>query len=133
MCFSGRGIESENPHALGGLKELLHSADYVVGNLETPVARAIDAAKHQTGRYRFVVPLDFAKIVREAGVTHVSAVNNHCLDQGFEGLLETLRCVKEAGLVPVGGRERPGEPAYAVLKGEASELAWRPAPTAPTP
>lgn len=116
MCFRGRGAESENPHALGGLKELLHSSDYVVGNLETPVARAIDAAEHQTGRYRFVVPADFAKIVRESGVTHVSVANNHCLDQGFAGLLETLRCVKEAGLVPVGGREKPEEPAYAVLE-----------------
>ena len=116
MCFRGRGGESENPHALGGLKGLLHSSDYVVGNLETPVARAIDAAKHQTGRYRFVVPPDFARIVRETGVTHVSVANNHCLDQGFEGLLETLRCVKEAGLTPVGARERPGEPAYAVLE-----------------
>lgn len=116
MCFRGRGGESEKPHALGGLKGLLHSSDYVVGNLETPVAHAIDAAGHQTGRYQFVVPADFARIVREAGVTHVSVANNHCLDQGFEGLLETLRCVKEVGLVPVGARERPGEPAYAVLE-----------------
>src|SRR4030042_1639602 len=38
-----------------------------------------------------------------AGIDVLSLANNHTLDWGTEGLLESIARLKEAGLIPIGG------------------------------
>lgn len=83
---------------------------FVLVNLETPVAAHRvdnDAFRHlKTGERRVPAPLNApAWIVHglaAAGVDAVTLANNHTLDQGREGLGETIRAARDAGLIVTG-------------------------------
>lgn len=109
--FHPRAVEH-----LAGLKAMLEQSDFVVANLEAPILHNITRECVKIERYRFASPLEVARQVRAAGVTHACVCNNHCLDQGFAGLMETLDCVREAGLVPVGAVREPSEKPYSILE-----------------
>lgn len=100
---------------LEGLQSMLHQADFVVANLETPITED----EHRDGliskKYRFVAPIRMAEQIKSAGVTHVSVANNHCMDQGFDGLMETLACLEKVGVPFIGARRHIDDPAYVVL------------------
>ncbi len=80
----------------------------VVVNLETPVThhrrRAHDGASTEA-RVRQVylnAPPYFVRGLRMAGVDAVTLANNHALDQGSDGLRETVRHARDAGLGVIG-------------------------------
>lgn len=81
------------------VKPLLSQGDWVVGNLETPLA---GKDLKYTGYPRFNAPPELAETLRDAGFDILSTANNHTLDRGYVGLARTLRRLREAGLVPVG-------------------------------
>lgn len=63
---------------------VLKDSDYVVGNLETPIAgEELEYTKEPTV---FNTPLAFAQSIKKAGFDFVSIANNHCLDRGVIGL-----------------------------------------------
>lgn len=108
---------------LAGLSAFLHKSDFVVANMESPLLHNPDLSVVQTARFRFASPCFLAEQARDAGITHLSVCNNHCLDQGFPGLMETIDCIREAGVVPVGVRKDLNEPPYAVLEKEGIRVA----------
>ena len=67
---------------------ILKSADYVIGNLETPIAG--EELKYTFHPSVFNTPIEFAEAVKKAGVNFVSTANNHCLDRGIQGLFNTI-------------------------------------------
>ena len=75
------------------------AADLAFANLETPVAP-------ETGRpgrpYQFNAPAELPAELRAAGLQVLSTANNHAFDQGAKGVVETLRHLRDAGLVPIG-------------------------------
>ena len=94
-------------------KALLSESDFVVGNLETPLAGA--AAGYTDTHLCFNAPDDYVDALIDAGVTLVSTANNHTFDRGYEGMERTVRVLDEKGLAHTGsflrGTERP-EAAY---------------------
>ena len=74
-------------------------ADWVVGNLETPLA---GQEAGFTGYPMFNAPKELAAALKWAGFTMVTTANNHALDRGSKGLLKTIENVKEAGLMQTG-------------------------------
>ncbi|WP_373233288.1 CapA family protein [Cohnella sp.] len=84
------------------VKPLFLNADWVIGNLETPIAG--EDLKY-TGFPRFNAPYELAEALADAGVSLVSTANNHSLDRGFPGIKRTLNNLREAGLIPVGTAE----------------------------
>jgi len=72
-----------------------------VVNLETPIAtrRATEPSRWP----RFDGPPEALVGIREAGVDVVTLANNHALNQGMEGMQETLTAAREAGLLVAGG------------------------------
>lgn len=108
---------------LAGLKGILSQSDFVVANLEAPILHDITRPEVRIWRYRFASPYAVAADVKDAGVTHACVCNNHCLDQGFAGLMETIACVKETGMVPVGAVNNLSEPPYAILEKEGIKVA----------
>ena len=78
------------------VKHLWADSDYVMANLETPVAGRV--GEYSQGQMSFNAPTEFLKAARDAGIDFVSLANNHCLDRGINGLDETLRCVRDVGL-----------------------------------
>ena len=75
--------------AFDKIRHVLASSDFVVGNLETPVAGA--KARYAFEETRFNAPDEFLDSIRNLGVDFVSTANNHCMDRGVCGIDETIR------------------------------------------
>lgn len=82
------------------LKGLLSEADYVIGNLETPLAG--EEAGYTNCLVSFNTPDALAEALKDAGLDMVTTANNHCLDRGFKGLKRTLDVLDRVGLAHTG-------------------------------
>lgn len=90
-------------------QSLLDEADYVVGNLETPLAgEEVGYSKHHLA---FNAPDAYVDAVMKAGIKLVSTSNNHAFDRGYEGMIRTIKVLDEKGIGHTGsflpGTERP--------------------------
>src|SRR5262245_37944362 len=86
--------------AFDGIRHLFASSDLVVANHEGPLTRLDSAAtKIDTGRKRYWYRGDpsSAQALVEAGIRVVSMANNHILDFGERGLLDTIDALDAAG------------------------------------
>lgn len=78
------------------VKDLFSDADYVIGNLESPVAGR--EAGYVQECFSMNSPDEFIDALMKAGVSCVSTANNHCLDRGYEGLVRTIQTLDSKGL-----------------------------------
>jgi poly-gamma-glutamate capsule biosynthesis protein CapA/YwtB (metallophosphatase superfamily) len=93
-------IRAEGPdYPFMGVLPLLRSSPIVFGNLEGPFARR---AKKETRNYAYRVDPDLAPALSRANVNVVSLANNHLMDCGRSGVLETLAILAQAGIGTVG-------------------------------
>ena len=100
------------------LRDFLSKSDFVVANLETPIAETDDDLTHE--RWRFNSPRAFAKALQWAGVDFVTTANNHCLDRGTAGMAATVRSLDAIGLPHTGtfsDRQSANRPAIAEIGG----------------
>lgn len=79
-------------------------SDYIVANLETPVAG--EELGYTNERYLFNTPVEMAMALRKNGVDLVTTANNHCLDRGVEGLSRTIRNLEQCGLCHIGTHKK---------------------------
>lgn len=103
------------------VKKDLQSADYAVLNLETSITSLPDSYRDRNQRYNFKAPASMLTGIKQSGADLVSLANNHALDYGQQGLLDTMSSVKKAGLSYIGAGKTMSE-AYsaktAVIKGK---------------
>lgn len=94
-CAERQGISA----LFAGVDSVFRQADAVVINLECPLTDTVTPVnKH----FVFRGEPQWAKGLREAGITHAAMANNHTYDQGRQGLLSTYNHLKEAGIEPLG-------------------------------
>ncbi|MCM3627540.1 CapA family protein [Paenibacillus glycanilyticus] len=74
------------------VKPILEQGDWVMANLETPVA---GAAYGYTGYPSFNAPVELLDALQYAGFNILTNANNHSLDKGDKGLMLTLKHLKE--------------------------------------
>lgn len=90
-------------------KYLFSKSDYVVANLETPVAGA--SLEYSFKDYNFNTPEQLLDAMVESGITMVTTANNHVLDRGVEGVDRTIDNIVAAGLDYTGtsrtGKRKP--------------------------
>jgi len=86
--------------AFANLKPLLGEADYVLANLETPIAGK--ELGYTVRLVSFNAPIDLAQMCKDIGVDMVSTANNHALDRGTEGIRETVKNLDKVGLEHTG-------------------------------
>ena len=84
----------------GKIKPMLDDADYVITNLEFPLAG--EEAGYTDRFYAFNAPDSYAEAVKNAGVDLVSTVNNHTFDRGAKGMLRTIEVLDRVGLAHTG-------------------------------
>lgn len=89
------------------VKELFLEDDLTVLNLETPVTEGGTPDEEKTFVFKSS-PKALPEMLK-AGVEAVNLANNHILDQGVEGLLDTLRHLSEAGVLHVGAGKNSKE------------------------
>ena len=82
------------------LRDFLSESDFVVANLETPIAET--DADLTNERWRFNSPRAFAEALQWSGVDFVTTANNHCLDRGTAGIAATIRALDAIGLPHTG-------------------------------
>lgn len=74
-------------------RPLIAGADLAICHVETPLT-----AKTPTFFPIFTAPLELAPAIRRAGFDACSTASNHALDQGPDGILQTLRALDRAGV-----------------------------------
>lgn len=117
--FTGRTLSLlEKPEtAFGPFAEQMRAADFAMINLETAVT---GRGTPQPKRYHFRAPVSTYAAVQAAGIDLVSIANNHTLDYGQVGLIDTLESAAAAKMPVVGaGRNvvEAYEPYVATVKG----------------
>ena len=103
--------------AWSGLHGLFERDDLTIINNECPSTDVV-APVDKT----FVFRCDPRALdeAREAGVDVANLANNHAFDQGPQGLLDSIRNIERAGIVPVGAgtsQHKADAPAYIEVKG----------------
>ena len=115
-----------NQHGVGhlfsdGIDSVFRSAQLVVGNLECPATK-IDAPVFK--RFIFRGEPEWLDTLRQHGITHLNLANNHSIDQGREGLLDTRRNIIAAGMVPMGAGENMQQASEPVLLASEPRNVW---------
>ena len=103
------------------IDSVFRSAQLVVGNLECPATK-IEAPVFK--RFIFRGEPEWLDTLRFHGYTHLNLANNHSIDQGREGLLDTKRNILAAGMVPIGAGENMNEAVQPVLLAEQPRKVW---------
>lgn len=70
------------------VKNILSKGDWVIGNLETPLAG--EDAGGYTGYPLFNAPAQLADAAKKAGLNILTTANNHALDRGEKGVIRTI-------------------------------------------
>jgi poly-gamma-glutamate capsule biosynthesis protein CapA/YwtB (metallophosphatase superfamily) len=78
---------------------ILQRAPIVLGNLEGPLAQK---AQKQNRNFSYRVKPKIASSFLPAGINVLTLANNHLVDCGREGVLETLEALVTAGVTPLG-------------------------------
>jgi poly-gamma-glutamate capsule biosynthesis protein CapA/YwtB (metallophosphatase superfamily) len=96
---------------------VLQAGDFVFGNLEGPICEAgeVDISKAGTGGAVFKMPPVVAGVLKRAGISAVALANNHTMDLGVQGLLDTIRHLDTAGVAWAGGGKDIAEARRPVL------------------
>ncbi|MEE9385122.1 MAG: CapA family protein [Nannocystaceae bacterium] len=110
--------EGQPDYPFVATSSMVRSADFSVANLEGPVA--VEAAIGR--RWRFPYKMDPRVVggIKRAGFDLVSTANNHLIDCGKPGIVETLEHLRRAGLPQFGaGRDlaEAARPYVAVVAG----------------
>ena len=104
-----------------GVDSVFRSAQVGVGNLECPATK-IQAPVQKL--FIFRGEPEWLQVLKRHGITHLNLANNHAIDQGREGLMDTRRNVSAAGMVPIGAGATMQEAAEPVLLASQPRNVW---------
>lgn len=110
-------IEKNGTDAIfsASIDSLFRTCKLVVGNLECPATKI---QQRVYKRFMFRAEPEWLQTLKKHGITHLNLANNHSIDQGREGLLDTKRNIEQAGMVAVGAGRNMQEAAEPVLLAE---------------
>jgi poly-gamma-glutamate synthesis protein (capsule biosynthesis protein) len=102
MPFLKAAIKRNNDFysAFARLQDLLSESDFVVGNLETPIAGK--ELGYTNELYAFNTPSAFLDGLKRLKIDLYITANNHCLDRGVKGLENTLDELDKRGMSHTG-------------------------------
>ena len=104
-----------------GIDSLFQSSNYVIANLECPVTKIRERVFK---RFIFRGEPEWLPTLRHHGITHLNLANNHSIDQGRNGLLDTQEQIKKAGMIPIGAGKNMEEAAEPVLISTRPRHIW---------
>lgn len=110
-------IEKNGTDAIfsASIDSLFRTCKLVVGNLECPATKI---QQRVYKRFMFRAEPEWLQTLKKHGITHLNMANNHSIDQGREGLLDTKRNIELAGMVAVGAGRNMQEAAEPLLLAE---------------
>ena len=121
-CWTeGSGKESRRWGWTPSIDSLFLASDYVIANLECPVT-AIRERVYK--RFIFRGEPEWLPALHRHGITHLDLANNHSIDQGRNGLMDTQEQVRKAGMVPLGAGRNMEEAARPILISTHPRAVW---------
>jgi poly-gamma-glutamate capsule biosynthesis protein CapA/YwtB (metallophosphatase superfamily) len=81
------------------VKDRITSTDFLIGNMECPIT---NISSPVTKKFCFKCDPRFLSILRDVGFTHLNMANNHTMDQGRDGILDTYRNISKANMKTIG-------------------------------
>ena len=100
---------------------LFACSDVVVANLECPATK-IKAPVQK--KFIFRGEPEWLPALHRHGITHLNLANNHSIDQGRRGLIDTRNHILAAGMVPIGAGATMDEAAKPVLLASEPRNVW---------
>ena len=104
-----------------GVDSIFRSAQVVVGNLECPATKIVSPVQKL---FIFRGEPEWLQALQRHGITHLNLANNHSIDQGREGLMDTKRNISGAGMVPIGAGSNMEEASQPVLLTSSPRNVW---------
>ena len=104
-----------------GIDSVFQTSDAVVGNLECPATKIHAPVFKQ---YVFRAEPEWLSSLNRHGVTHLNLANNHSIDQGRIGLMDTRENIIKAGMTPVGAGQNQEEADEPVLLTDSPRRVW---------
>jgi poly-gamma-glutamate synthesis protein (capsule biosynthesis protein) len=103
----GRGVSRKLRHQppewfWGDSLPILRQADAVIANLESPITTSADRWRRTWKFFHFKADPGAVRILTAGHVRFLCLANNHMLDYGERGLLDTLAMLDQAGIRHVG-------------------------------
>jgi poly-gamma-glutamate capsule biosynthesis protein CapA/YwtB (metallophosphatase superfamily) len=96
----GDQLQAKGPGIVfAGVQSVFDTADVLVGNLECAIT---SAGQPQEKSFTFAAPPLAAQALALAGFDVLSLANNHAMDYGTQGLLDTRANLDQAGITSVG-------------------------------
>jgi poly-gamma-glutamate synthesis protein (capsule biosynthesis protein) len=92
------------------VSDVFHGVDFGFVNMETPVA---PAHSHGSKPFMFDAPLALIEGLKASGIKIVSFANNHVMDQGWPGFIETREHLRDEGMLFAGS-------------GDTAAASWQP-------
>ncbi len=89
------------------VKNILSKGDWVIGNLETPLAG--EDVGGYTGYPLFNAPAELADAAKKAGFNILTTANNHALDRGEKGVIRTIANLGDRKIASTGTAESVAE------------------------
>jgi len=103
------------------IDSVFQHSDAVVCNLECPATKIHAPVFKQ---YVFRAEPEWLSDLKRHGVTHLNLANNHSIDQGRNGLVDTKRNISQAGMTPIGAGQNQEEAAQPILLTEKPRKVW---------
>ncbi len=104
-----------------GIDSVFRSAQVVVGNLECPATKIQSPVQKP---YIFRGEPEWLETLKKHGITHLNLANNHSIDQGREGLMDTRQNIIDAGMTPIGAGANMAEAAGPILLSKTPRDVW---------
>ncbi len=93
------------------------TSDYVVANMEFPVA-----PPYTSKAFIFNCPPPVLDAFKKININIVSIANNHILDQGYEGLIATLKMLESKGMQYTGIAKKNGSFQNGIIIGDVLKV-----------
>ena len=104
-----------------GIDSVFRSAQVVVGNLECPATKIQSPVQKL---YIFRGEPEWLEALKRHGITHLNLANNHSIDQGREGLMDTRQNIINTGITAIGAGANMTEAAEPVLLSRTPRNVW---------
>jgi len=85
-------------YPLGPIASLMRDADLTIVNLECAITSSLEQWPGEPKAFYFGAPPQAIESLTDTGVDMVSLANNHALDFGTDGLIDTLHTLRKHGI-----------------------------------
>lgn len=106
--------------SLALMKPYFQEADITIGNFESTST----PSQNYRGYPTFNTPVEAIDAIKDAGFDILSTINNHTLDSGKQGVIDTYNSIEERGMIPMGTKVSPDIESLKTIEKEGIKLGF---------